>query len=156
MILVIAFLLAPPTLAQDNSTAIKIDKRSYQLGGIGAFSEMVGVGLKKLALGSPVPSAELDILFPEIEMIAANNGVKAYREDDFLVTDLFDEGLTKGLSLPIIYKGDTLKEYLDLKIMKKTLIATGGYTGENRKEIARQMGRLLSYPETRITSMLNK
>lgn len=146
---------ANPLLAQ-TTTGITIDKRSYQLGGVGAFSEMVGVGLKKLALGSPVSAEELDILFPEIEKIAKKNGIKAYREDNFLVTDLFDEAVTKGLSLPVLYKGDTLKEYLALKTKKKTMIKAGIYTGGNREVIARGMGRLLSYSDERITKMLEK
>ena len=150
-----AFMGTSTLSAQDNS-GITIDKRSYQLGGVGAFSEMVGVGLKKLALGSPISSEEMDIMFPEIEKVAKRFDVIAYRETDFLVTDLFDEALTKGFELSIIYKGDTLREYKTLKFAKKNMVRAGTYTGRNREFIARGMGRLLSYSDARITEMLKK
>jgi hypothetical protein len=41
-----------------------------------------------------------------------------------------------------------------LKEEKAALVAEGEYEGEARLEIARKMGRLLSYPEERIESML--
>ena len=42
---------------QPRSTATdSIDQRSYRLGGIGAFAEMVGAGVKRLALSAPMPA----------------------------------------------------------------------------------------------------
>ncbi len=43
-----------------------------------------------------------------------------------------------------------------LKERKQKLIDDGRYQGEERKEIAREMGRLLSYPEERIERMVSE
>lgn len=133
-----------------------IDQRSYRLGGIGAFSEMVGVGLKKLALSSPMTPEEMDALMEDAERIARDNGVKIYRETDFLVTDLFSEALTEAKHVLLIYLDPVKDEYMALKAEKRGLIEQGRYEGEARLDIARRMGRLLSYPEERIETMLQK
>ena len=43
-----------------------------------------------------------------------------------------------------------------LKKGKQKLIDEGRYQSEERKEIARAMGRLLSYPEERLERMLSE
>ncbi len=43
-----------------------------------------------------------------------------------------------------------------LKAEKETFVAEGTYEGEARREIAREMGRLLSYPEEHIERLLAK
>jgi hypothetical protein len=133
-----------------------IDQRSYQLGVIGAFAEVVGVGVKRLALSSPMPPAEMDALIDEAVKIIERNDAKAYRETDFLVTDLFPADITEGTHVILIYNDPVLDEYLALKERKQTLVDEGRYQGEARKEIAREMGRLLSYPEDRIEAMLSE
>ena len=84
------------TAPQHQGESDGIDKRSYRLGGIGAFSEVVGGGVKKLALSSPMRSQEMDALMDEATKIAARNRVKLHRETDFLVTDLFPASVTEG------------------------------------------------------------
>jgi hypothetical protein len=138
------------------STVQRIDERSYQLGVIGAFAEVVSLGVKKLALSSAMDPREMDAVIEEAQRIAEKNGVEIYREDDFLVTDLFPETVTEGKHVLLIYRGSTKDEYLALKAEKRALEERGAYTGEARKEIARKMGRLLSYPESRIEEMLQK
>ena len=56
----------------------------------------------------------------------------------------------------LIYLDPIKDEYRALKARKQKLIDDGQYEGEARKEIAREMGRLLSYPEERIEAMLAK
>lgn len=133
-----------------------IDPRSYQLGVIGAFAEVVGVGVKRLALSSPMTPAEMDSLIDEAEKIVARNDAEAYRETDLLVTDLFPAEITEGMHVIIIYNDPVLDEYRALKERKQSLVDEGRYEGEARKEIAREMGRLLSYPEARIERMLSE
>jgi hypothetical protein len=133
-----------------------IDLRSYQLGVIGAFAEVVGVGVKRLALSSPMSPAEMDALIEEAEEIIARNNALSYRETDFLVTDLFSAEATEGKHVILIYNDPVKDEYLALKARKQELIDEGRYEGEARKDIARQMGRLLSYPEARIERMLSE
>ena len=138
----------------DTSSTASINQRSYRLGGIGAFAEMVGAGVKKLALSAAMPEAEMDALFDEAKAIAESNGAEVYLEADFLVTDLFPAEITEGMQVLLIYKGRTKQEYMDLKERKRLLVEGGNYEGDARAEIAREMGRLLSYPEEKITSLL--
>lgn len=131
-----------------------IDARSYRLGGIGAFAEVVSLGIKKLALSAPMTPKEMDALIDEAERIVADNGAKCFREAEFLVTDLFPQSVTEGKDVLFIYLDPVREEYMALKEEKARLIEKGEYEGEARLEIARKMGRLLSYPEERIESML--
>ena len=131
-----------------------IDLRSYRLGGIGAFAEMVGAGVKSLALSSPMTGSEIDDLLADAQRIAAENGAELFRETDFLVTDLFSSELTDGLEVLLLYQGTTLDRYQELKADKLRLIESGGYEGEARLEIARRFGALLSYSESRIEELL--
>ena len=55
----------------------------------------------------------------------------------------------------MIYKDPAVKDaYLALKAEKQKLLDAGQYEGQARKEIAREMGRLLSYQEDFIESVL--
>lgn len=147
---------APEDPVPAEEPELVIDQRSYQLGVIGAFAEVVGLGVKRLALSSPMSPAEMDALIDEAVEIIERNDAKAYRETDFLVTDLFPAELTEGKHVILIYNDPVLDEYLALKERKQELVDEGRYEGEARKEIAREMGRLLSYPEERIETMLSE
>jgi hypothetical protein len=144
------------TLAADDhhTGAHAIDQRSYRLGGIDSFAEVVGMGIKKLALSSAMAPQEMDALVDDARRIAADNSVELYRETDFLVTDLFPASATRGKHVLLIYRGTAKDEYLALKQRKTELTATAKYTGKAREDIAREMGRLLSYPEAKIDEML--
>jgi hypothetical protein len=141
--------------AADQSGEPVIDTRSYRLGGIGCFAEMVAVGVKRLGLSAAMEPAEMDLLVEEAERLATENGAEIWRERDFLVTELFTAELTEGKHVLLLYTGDTLQAYLDLKVDKERLLDRGAYSGEARREIARRMGRLLSYPEETIERMLS-
>ena len=131
-----------------------IDRRSYNLGVIGAFAEVVDLGIKKLALSAPMTPEETDDLIEDARRIAGDNHILIYREADFLVTDLFPAEITEGKHVLLIYKGQTKQEYLDLKAEKERLIRLGRYHGEARENIARRMGKLLSYPDSKIDSLI--
>jgi len=137
------------------NAALSIDQRSYNLGGIGAFGEMVDAGVKKLALSAALSPENMDAIVEEAARIAKRNNVEIYRENDFLVTDLFPASITEGKHVLVIYKGETRQEYLDLKIRKGQLVASNQYTGEAREEIAHQFGAMLSYPEWKIDSLIS-
>ena len=124
----------------------QIDQRSFTLGGLSTFAEMVRVGVKTLALSAAVTPEEMDDLVADAERIAGEEGVLLYREPDLIVTDLFPAEVAVGKHVLLIYKGATLDDYLTLKRRKSELVASGSYTGEARRDIARQFGRLLSYP----------
>ncbi len=134
----------------------KLDNRSYHLGVIAAFAEIVAVGVKKLALSSPLSPEEMAQLLPDAQRIAEENGTLLYLEKDFCVTDLFPEDITEGKHVLLIYLDPIKDKYLALKQEKEALINSGSYHGEARRNIARKLGRLLSYPEERIEQMLKK
>ena len=145
-----------PLKKDQTNESWEMDSRSYQLGVIAAFSEVVAVGVKKLALSAPLAPKEMAQLIPDAARIAEENGVLLYLEKDFLVTDLFPGDITEGKHVLLIYLDPIKDKYFALKQEKENLIKDGRYKGEPRKNIARKMGRLLSYPEERIEKMLEK
>ena len=62
----------------------QIDQRSYTLGGLATFAEMVRVGVKTLALSAAVTPEEMDDLVEDAERIAQEEGVLLYRETDLI------------------------------------------------------------------------
>ena len=134
----------------------EIDQRSYTLGGLSTFAEMVRVGVKTLALSAAVTPEEMDDLVEDAARIAREEGVLLYREPDLIVTDLFPADVATGKHVLLIYKGTTLDDYLALKKRKTELVDTGSYAGEARRDIARQFGKLLSYPDANIEELINK
>ena len=152
----LAVLIATPLIAQDDATMPKIDQRSYQLGVMGGFAEVVKLGIKQLALSEVMSPEEMDDIMDDALVVAKRNGVEMWRETDFLVTDLYPADVAEGKHVLLIYKGDTLDQYLAVKADKAALVAVGEYEGEAREEIARRFGRLLSYPESVIDDLLER
>lgn len=133
-----------------------IDRASYELGIIAAFAEVVALGVKDMALSSPL-TPELYIRIRErAEAIIERNDIQSFLEKDLLVTDLFSEDIARDRFVIFLYGNDsTLEKYLALKKKKQELVESGGYCGEARREIARGFGRLLSYPRDRIEEMIS-
>ena len=144
---------ASPALGQYSQP---VDARSYNLGIIGGFAEVVRLGVKELALSEVMTPAVMDDILPDAEVVAKRNGVKLYRERDFLVTDLFPADVAEGKHVLLIYTGDTLERYLAIKADKANLVATGDYDAAARRDIARRFGRLLSYPDPIIDELLGQ
>ena len=152
----LAVLIATPLIAQDHATMPKIDQRSYQLGVMGGFAEVVKLGVKQLALSEVMSPEELDDIMDDAMVIAERNHVQMWRETDFLVTDLYPADVAEGKHVLLIYTGDTLDRYLAIKADQAGLVAAGKYEGDTREEIARRFGRLLSYPEAVIDELLER
>ncbi|MEM7502551.1 MAG: hypothetical protein AAF417_10935 [Pseudomonadota bacterium] len=133
-----------------------VDARSYNLGIIGGFSEVVRLGVKRLALSEVMSPDEMDDIFADAEVVAKRNGVELYREPDLLVTDLYPADVAKGKDVLLIYTGDTLQRYLALKQRKAALIAANAYDATARREIATEFGKLLSYPDSVIEELIAK
>ncbi|MSQ98748.1 MAG: hypothetical protein EXR85_05555 [Xanthomonadales bacterium] len=134
----------------------KLDPLSYSIGNFSTFAEMVAIGLKKMALSQALPAEEMDRLEAEVLRIAEERDVRIYREANFLVTGLFPPSATAGKDVLLIYRGDTLKEYLALKQRKADLEAAGRYGQEAQLEMAWAVGKLLSYPDKKIEQLLAK
>lgn len=142
------------TLALSQDAPFEVDARSAHMGAIGSLSEMVRLDVKKLGLGAPVSTEEMDFILPVVEDIVARNGVSFYRETDFLVTDLYPPEVTDGKEVIFIYKGDTLDQYLALKQKKARFLETGLYDLAARTRIATAFGKLLSYPDHTIDNLM--
>lgn len=151
-----AALIAAPLIAQDDATMPKIDQRSYQLGIMGGFAEVVKLGVKQLALSEVMTPQEMDGVMDDAMVIAKRNQVQMWRETDFLVTDLYPADVAEGKHVLLIYAGNTLDRYLAIKVDKARLVDKGEYEGAAREEIARRFGRLLSYPDAVIDDLLER
>ncbi|MGD2122655.1 MAG: hypothetical protein PVJ76_12965 [Gemmatimonadota bacterium] len=125
-----------------------IDLRSFQLGMINCFAEMVAVGVKKLAISPPLSQEEYGALREASDAIVEGSGIHSYLETSLLVTDLQSAEFTEG-KWSILYFNDpeTLAAYKALKERKAELEGAGRYDGQARHQISAEFMRLLSYPE---------
>jgi hypothetical protein len=157
LVVTLSLLFSLSISAEEKSTMSKpIDQRSFRLGSVSTFSELVGVGVKKLALSSALLPAEMDEMEADIKNVAEGWGIKTYREPDLIVTDLFPADVAKGKDVILLYKGTTLDEYFALKKHKAELLKAGDYKGDARKDVAIQFGNLLSYPLANIEEKIKK
>jgi hypothetical protein len=134
---------------------LKIDRISFNLGMINCFVEMVACGVKRLAISPPVRPEDYPVIRKGSERIVENFGIKSYLDTSLMVTGLQPEEFTAGKWSILYYEEDgILRAYLDLKKRKEALVKSGRFNGDERKEISRAFGRLLSYPEDKIERKL--
>lgn len=132
-----------------------LDSKSYNLGVIGAFSEVVSLGIKRMAFSAALSPQEMSAILPQAREIVKQNKVLCYLEKDLIVTDLFPEDVAEGKEVLIIYSGEWLNHYLALKEEKEEMVGAGIYNEKNRKETAFRLGYLLSYSEDKICGLMN-
>ena len=144
--------------AADQREERKIDRYSYELGVMDCFCEMVAGGLKTLAMSHPCDTKEeRDSYEEDVRRICDSYGIQYYPEDEPFLTDLFPEELNKDKFNYLFFRDpETLGRYMALKREKVHMIKEGIYQGENRRHIAAQFGRLLSYPEEGICRYIEK
>ena len=134
-----------------------LDQRSYQLGMIYAFAEIVGSGCKRLALSPTLTVEQFDAIWDDVEFIAEEYGLILGIDDDFLVTRLFNPEYTRGKRvINIAAKQETLDEYRRLKELKRRSLEEGALTEEMELQLAWGLGRLLSYSDEAIRGLLDK
>ena len=133
-----------------------IDKYSYNLGVIGAFSELVNSGTKQLALSATLTSEEMDAFIEDAKKKALEHDVSIYRESDLIVTNLFPADIAKDLEVLLLFQGTTLDEYFALKGEQATLIKENRYTNEAQLDISRRFGRKLSYSPRKINTLISQ
>jgi len=135
----------------------KLDRRSYNLGMIYAFAEVVGSGVKRLGLSPPLTEEEYESVIDDTRLIADEYGVTLHTDRDFLETLLFNPEFTRGkIVINLANSRETLDEYLRLKERKRRLEESGGLTRMKDEEIARGLGALLSYSEEAVERLLEK
>lgn len=132
-----------------------MNTKEYHCGVIDAFNEMVGCGVKKLALSHPFDTdEERKEILPFVEEICEKYHTMYYLEDRLLVCDLFAVSAQKGKYMILFYKDKkVLEEYLALKNVKAESIRRKEYVTV-RQEIAYRFGELLSYPQSTIEKLI--
>lgn len=128
-------------------------KENPALASFEVFCEMIANDAKPLALSSPMAPAEMDAIFPDFQKIAGEYGVQLYREDDFPVTMLFPASVTDGKSVTVLYKGNRLIQYDQLK---SDIKGNPSPSQEEKEAFARRFGRLLGYGAHGINQLLSK
>ena len=133
----------------------QLNQRSYQLGMIYAFAEIVGSGCKRLALSPTLTVEEFDAIWDEVRLIAEEYGLILDVDDDFLVTRLFNPEYTRGKRvIHLAAEPETLDEYKRLKELRRQNLEEDALTEGVELELAWGLGRLLSYSDEAIRSLL--
>ena len=121
-----------------------------------AFAEVVGSGVKPLALSPPMTREEYNRIRNPIQMIADEYRVQVLVDEEFLTTKLFNSAFTEGKVVVHFAKDasilDRYKRLKELKARKQK----EGKLGESEDEIARELGRILGYDELTIEGLLRK
>lgn len=121
-----------------------------------AFAEVVGSGVKPLALSPPMTREEYNRIRNPIQMIADEYRVHVLVDEEFLTTKLFNSAFTEGKVVVHFAKDasilDRYKRLKELKARKQK----EGKLGESEDEIARELGRILGYDELTIEGLLRK
>lgn len=146
----------PSSAVQGSDSHTGLDSFSYACGAMDCFAEIVGAGVKKLALAHPSPTKlQRDALMPRALTLCQKYGVHCYAEDNPLITDLFPLSLNRGTYNLLFYRQpQVLSDYLALKERKQALLDAGAYQGEPRREIAAGFGRLLSYTDDAVARLI--
>jgi hypothetical protein len=132
------------------------DPDSYHLGMMYAFAEVVGSGVKPLALSPPLTGEEHVRLRNAIQIIAEEYNVCILVDEDFLTTKLFNQAFTEGKVVVHFAKdASTLERYKRLKGLRARSMRDGTLK-EVEDDIARELGRILGYDDSTIEGLLRK
>ena len=132
------------------------DRDSYHLGMIYAFAEVVGSGVKPLALSPPLTREEYIRLRNPIQVITEEYNVHTLVDEDFITTKLFNPAFTEGkVVIHFAKEASILDRYRRLKELKARR-QRDGKLGEAEDEIARELGGILGYDEQTIEGLLRK
>jgi len=132
------------------------DLLSFMAGTNLAFSEAVGLGVKKLALSSPYSHEQLDVMMEVTRYSSERFGTVYQPEPNLLESKLFPRDIARGKTVVLIaHDQSILDEYSELKRLKEKSDSMGN-PEELELEIAKGFGRLLSYDEAGIEGLIAK
>ncbi len=132
------------------------DKLSFMSGACLAFSEAVGFGVKQLALSSLYTDEELEIMLKVIEYGSQRFGTVYLPEPDLLKSKLFRRDIAEGKTVVLIANNQgVLDKYHELKSLKEESVSKGE-PEDIEMEIARRFGKLLSYDDKSIESLIER
>lgn len=132
------------------------DLLSFMAGTNLAFSEAVGLGVKKLALSSPYSPEQLDVMMEVTRYTSERFGTVYHPEPDLLESKLFPRDIARGKTVVLIaHDQSVLDEYMELKKLREESDSKDN-PEDMELEIARRFGRLLSYDEAGIEGLIAK
>ncbi len=117
------------------------------------YCEMVANQAKPVAFHNPMDPGTVDRFWSELKQIADNRNVQIYREDSFPTSYLFPAQLTKDKTIIVIYNGNRLEQYLQLK---NDLQQASTQDTTQQMALARRFGRLLGYTTQGINRLLSE
>ncbi|MCL2377598.1 MAG: hypothetical protein FWC77_00570 [Defluviitaleaceae bacterium] len=124
------------------------DEKSFMLGMIEAFSEMVAQNVKPLALGPIMEQSQWGALKNASDAITARFNIKSYVEMPLMSSDLAPDEALEGKIVVLYYKHDeVLSNYLNLKAESEGLKASGSYDAAARKRLSISLRKLLGYAD---------
>ena len=143
---------------EDGEEERKVDPYSYHLGAMDCFCEMVGAGVKTLAMSHPCDSRqERDSFLKDVKKLCEKYGILYHPQDEALITDLFPAEANQDKYNYLFFRTqDVYETYLELKKRQKELENQCGGTEEERYQLAADFGALLSYPEEGIRRLIEK
>lgn len=133
-----------------------IDPYSYHCGVMDSFCEIVGAGVKPMALSHPFASPEERAEYREYAAkMAEQYGVLLAEEDSLPVTPLFPVDACEGVYVFLFIGSQAVQErYRALRDHTAELRRTGQYDLQSRLESARELGRLLGYTPEAVERMI--
>ena len=133
-----------------------IDPYSYHCGVMDSFCEIVGAGVKPMALSHPFASPEERAEYREYAAKMADQyGVLLAEEDSLPVTPLFPADACEGVYVFLFIGSQAVQErYRALRDRTAELRRTGQYDLQSRLEAARELGRLLGYTPEAVERMI--
>ena len=133
----------------------KLDKKSFNLGMVYAFAEIVSSGVKHLALSPALSEQDFNEIIEDIRLIAKEFCLPTYVDQDFLETKLFNPLYTRGkIVVHLAAKDSFIEQYKALREKKKKHVEEGTLTDEAQLTIAWEFGRLLSYSNEAIEGLI--
>ncbi len=124
-----------------------LDKKSYEIGMINSFIEMIACGVKPLAISPPIDPDDLSLMEEASDELSRGFGTKWFTVENLIITDIQSEAFTAGKNSILYYRDDSVAEkYRDLERQISDLKAAGKYCGEARRNISIEFGKLLGYP----------
>ena len=133
-----------------------IDPYSYHCGVMDSFCEIVGAGVKPMALSHPFASPEERAEYREyVAKMAGQYGVLLAEEDSLPVTPLFPADACEGAYVFLFIGSQAVQErYRALRDSTAELRRTKQYDLQSRQEAARELGRLLGYTPEVVERMI--
>ena len=128
------------------------EEKSFKLGMIEAFCEVVAQEIKPLALSPIMNKEQWDTIRPAVEAVSSKYNVKSYTETNFMPSDFVaDEALMEKIVILFYKQEKILQSYFDLKLETERLRSSGLYDEAQRKNTSIALRRLLGYSENAIT-----